>query len=784
MTIRASAVALLALAGSLAHAQTCDLTWLPGGPGRTVGGTVNALTNFDPDGPGPTPFLLVAGGEGVTVGGYGAEKVMAFDGDHWAPIGATGGGGAVNALAVWNSQLIAAGAFSSIGGVTATNVAVWNGTAWAQMGISGLSGGDVRALAVYQGDLYAGGTFTAGAGPLFRIARWTGTFWTNVGGGMVGGTTQINAMCVQNSELFAGGNFTTAGSTAATNLASWNGTAWTARGNPDNTVYALAPWSSGTTPHTRVFIGGLFNNIGGMAASKCASMNRDTFGTITWSAFSPGGIALASACHALHIRSSGPNGFQVNAVWSQTNPFGPNPQNVFRWVPASSSWTQLGSTGDARCLGNNAGMVGGFSTGFPSSVMQWDNTNWVAFGGGAPGPIHAMVAAGGEAVAAVDDPADLSPWAVTVQRRSASTGDWTVLGAADGAIHAVAVMPNGDVLAAGSFTNIGGVAANRVAVWNGAAWAPLGSGIGGAGANVFAVGVLPNGDVVAGGQFTTAGGLGVTNIARWNGFAWSAMSSGISGTVQSIEVAQNGDVYVGGQFQNASGALVNNITRWNGANWLPLGAGTNGGVLAIEQMPDGAFVVGGVFTTAGGAQAINVARWNGSAWSAMGDGLWQGGIYDLQNVNGEVVASGQFQSSGGQNVRGIARWDGASWQPFGEGLTGGPTNSIARAIAVLGDGSLAAGGDFTHADGDVSAWFAVWGLPAGCCDDIDFNNDGLFPDNFDLTDFLSVFGGGNCSGQPAGAPPCNTDIDFNNDGLFPDNADIFALFAVFGGAGC
>jgi len=64
------------------------------------------------------------------------------------------------------------------------------------------------------------------------------------------------------------------------------------------------------------------------------------------------------------------------------------------------------------------------------------------------------------------------------------------------------------------------------------------------------------------------------------------------------------------------------------------------------------------------------------------------------------------------------------------------------------------------------------------CGDLDFNNDGLYPDNTDLTDFLAVFGGADCPTHR-----CDT-IDFNRDGLFPDNADISALFSVFGGGPC
>ena len=79
---------------------------------------------------------------------------------------------------------------------------------------------------------------------------------------------------------------------------------------------------------------------------------------------------------------------------------------------------------------------------------------------------------------------------------------------------------------------------------------------------------------------------------------------------------------------------------------------------------------------------------------------------------------------------------------------------------------------------EAASFSVVLTLGTPPCDSIDFNNDGLYPDNFDLVDFLAVFGGGEC---PTGV--CN-DIDFNNDGLYPDNTDIISLFSVFGGGGC
>lgn len=66
----------------------------------------------------------------------------------------------------------------------------------------------------------------------------------------------------------------------------------------------------------------------------------------------------------------------------------------------------------------------------------------------------------------------------------------------------------------------------------------------------------------------------------------------------------------------------------------------------------------------------------------------------------------------------------------------------------------------------------------GLCTDIDFNNDSLFPDTGDISDFLGVFAGAAC-------PTAHCDsIDFNNDTLFPDTQDIASFLSVFGGGPC
>ncbi len=64
------------------------------------------------------------------------------------------------------------------------------------------------------------------------------------------------------------------------------------------------------------------------------------------------------------------------------------------------------------------------------------------------------------------------------------------------------------------------------------------------------------------------------------------------------------------------------------------------------------------------------------------------------------------------------------------------------------------------------------------CGDIDFDNNGLFPDDQDLIAFLTVLAGGNCP-----EATCDT-IDFNGDGLFPSDEDLVAFLRVLAGGDC
>jgi hypothetical protein len=129
---------------------------------------------------------------------------------------------------------------------------------------------------------------------------------------------------------------------------------------------------------------------------------------------------------------------------------------------------------------------------------------------------------------------------------------------------AIAVLGT-NVYFAGPFTNAGGVAANRIAKWDGQAWSGVGEGVVGSG-TINALAVLGS-NLYAGGSFTNIGNVPARRIARWDGTTWSALGSGTvfsatAGPVLALAAAGQ-DLYVGGTFRSAGGKPSYYMARWN-----------------------------------------------------------------------------------------------------------------------------------------------------------------------------------------------------------------------------
>jgi hypothetical protein len=64
------------------------------------------------------------------------------------------------------------------------------------------------------------------------------------------------------------------------------------------------------------------------------------------------------------------------------------------------------------------------------------------------------------------------------------------------------------------------------------------------------------------------------------------------------------------------------------------------------------------------------------------------------------------------------------------------------------------------------------------CADVDFNNNGVFPEDADILDFFNILAGGACS-----TGNCDP-VDFNQNDVFPEDSDILDFFAVLAGGSC
>jgi hypothetical protein len=310
----------------------------------------------------------------------------------------------------------------------------------------------------------------------------------------------------------------------------------------------------------------------------------------------------------------------------------------------------------------------------------------------------------------------------TVRTPQLNGGQWTGFGGlrngCNGDIFAMARLPNGNLVVAGSFSVCTNIVANNIAVYapSSNTWTSLGSGRNnGVNKEVYALAVSGN-DIYAGGQFTQAGGESAQRIARWNGNVWAnldgLMGEGVNSTVYALTVSGD-QLYVGGAFTQAGGVEVNRVANWTGSEWASLGVGASNGVNSSVNaiaVAGSNIYVGGYFTEAGGEPANYVARWNGSVWESLGSGIGDGinlsVVQALAVSGGDVYVGGVFARAGDVAVNNIARWSGSNWSSVGAGMENG-VDSAVNALAVVNN-DLYVGGFFTYAGSLQARQVARW----------------------------------------------------------------------------
>jgi glucose/arabinose dehydrogenase len=227
---------------------------------------------------------LIIGGSFVQAGGVEVNNVSAWSENTWEPLtdsltGIMGTNNEIRSMATdENGYIYVGGNFGAAGGNPANRIAKWDGKLWSALG-NGTSG-FVQAILPFNNYIYAGGNFTiAGNKTVNRIARWNPETeeWSSLGGGL---SNNVNTISTDGIFLYVGGQFTNAYNSSlesylVNNIVRWSeDTGWTPLGagsvlGIDNVVSTLA------FNQTDLFVGGFFGSAGDVETQNIATWRND-----------------------------------------------------------------------------------------------------------------------------------------------------------------------------------------------------------------------------------------------------------------------------------------------------------------------------------------------------------------------------------------------------------------------------------------------------------------------------------------------------------------------------
>ena len=711
----ALALAAMLLLPSLAAAQCTDWIQGPMDDGSLPNGSdgyINDSITWDPDGAGPLLERLVVGGNFNTIGGVAAQNIAQYDPSTatWSPFG-VGIPPTVLCLTLYNNQVMAGCLGDNDVGTFDQTVRRWNGTTWE--GLSATNTGSVYDMTVYNGSLYIGGSFQTHfvATPSVQahfIARWlpAQNLWTDVYLAGFGSqtNTSVRALKEFNGELYAGGwaHSNTSGTGSAIRVAHGTGAgSWTAitDGNDPGGIYDLEVFGG------ELLIAGGFLEINDVLCRNFAGWNGSSFHAFQGGVTNAGG---SSTIRSITIHQ----GICIGGEFTTAG--GTTVNRVAFWPPGGSAWQARGggidaSVYDLTSYRNELIAVGSFTyAGGPANdIAHWNGTVWSGFGGGTASYVLAFATYNGRLVAggSFQQP---TPTLVTASNVAGwAGGSLSAFGTGmNSSVYALesfkypSINGSYELIAGGTFTTAGGVAAARIARWNESpfnalplpAWAAMGAGFNG---NVYAI-ERSGGFTYAGGSFTLSGASSVNRVARWNETTdvWENLTAlgGMNGTVYALK-EYNGSLYAGGSFTTAGGSSTGGLARWSGSGWVQVGGFFNGTVYALEVY-DGNLIIGGQFP--GLAGAANIAAYNGTSYINLGTGGTNSvGVRSLKTNGARLYAGGAFTTIGGVSVNNLGWWDGAVWHD----ATGGGNGVVWALGAIYGEAH--AGGEFTTVHGNL-----------------------------------------------------------------------------------
>lgn len=309
-----------------------------------------------------------------------------------------------------------------------------------------------------------------------------------------------------------------------------------------------------------------------------------------------------------------------------------------------------------------------------------------------------------------------------------TTFDASTGGTTGAIVNALAVQPDGKVIAVGNFADLGGAKSTNIARFRaeGTADPDFSNALTSDGA-INAVVVRPN---------------GAPAPSQLRGFAWLnangtlrpgfTSASNLSGEVSAIAVQADGRILLGGSFSDLGNLTGGNLIRFNANGTIDptFNPAPNGQVTGIVVQADGRIVIVGAFTTVGGVTRNRIARIdpNGSLDTTY-DPNASGRIGSvLLESTGTIVVGGAFTSfTPNLSTEVVTRNYIARINANGTvDAAYNPTMSgVVNALALQGDGKVIAGGFFNTVQPNGGATAFTRNYLAR------LNTDGTLDQNFD-----------------------------------------------------
>jgi uncharacterized delta-60 repeat protein len=281
------------------------------------------------------------------------------------------------------------------------------------------------------------------------------------------------------------------------------------------------------------------------------------------------------------------------------------------------------------------------------------------------------------------------------------------------AVRAISLQSDGKIIAGGSFTDYNGTSQPYLARLNSngtldTSFAQTGTGLS---SSVSALSLQSDGKIIAGGSFTDYNGTSRPYLARLNSdgtldTSFVQTGTGLSSIVNALSLQSDGKIIAGGNFANYNGTSRPRLARINAdgtldTSFVQTGTGLDSNVFALSLQSDGKIIAGGNFTNYNGTSRPRLARINtdgtlDTSFAQTGTGLDNiVNALSLQS-DGKIVVGGQFLNYNGTSRPYLARINSngtldTSFVQTGTGLSGD-----LRAVSILSDGKIVAGGNFLY----------------------------------------------------------------------------------------